>query len=305
MALQNQQWEMAAGILESYESVPLCEKPVFEMISALVDAVRKWKAPEPLMEALGKSAAGRRLYYEFAVDEDDQDGYFSQALLRYYQPTEKEKAKLFYRESYLYAREFYQNVVLSNPPPLLDSLKESELPFLHFHEQARWLEMCVIKEFCENHLDSRYPELMKKAMTLMAAAESEGKSWLLARLIMAVFHLGKGELIFHDMQALGEIRNFILSIDFNIRHNADLVLQFIFCLAMKAGYLPEETFQPLRQRQGVFWNQNARIALEYATSVCFLPKLKESDSFTEFQKFCSENSQHWVLQALQFRFQCV
>jgi hypothetical protein len=150
-----------------------------------------------------------------------------------------------------------------------------------------------------------YPDLMKKAMNLMAAAESEGKSWLMARMMMAVFHLGKGELIFQDKEALGEIRNFIHSTDFNIRHNADLVLQFVFCLAMKAGYLPEETFQPMRQRQGVFWNQNARIALEYATSVCFFPKLKESDSFTDYQKFCSENSQHWVLQALQFQFQCV
>jgi len=305
MALQNQQWQRAAGILERYESVSPGEKPVFEMISALVDAVRKWKAPEPLMEALGKSAAGRKLYYEFAVDEDDHDGYFSQALLRFYTPTHEEKAKLFYRESYLYAREFYQNVVQSPPLPPVNSLKESELPFLHFHEQSRWLEMCVIKEFCENHLESRYPDLMKKAIALMAAAESEGKSWLLARLIMAVFHLGKGELIFHDKQALGEIRNFILSIDFNIRHNADLVLQFVFCLAMKAGYLPEETFQPLRQRQGVFWNQNARIALEFATKLCFFPNLRSSDYFTEYQKFCSENSQHWVLQALQFRFKCV
>jgi hypothetical protein len=71
------------------------------------------------MEALGKSAAGRRLYYEFAVDEDDHDGYFSSALLRFYTPTQEEKAKLFYRESYLYAKEFYRSAGLSSPPPLM------------------------------------------------------------------------------------------------------------------------------------------------------------------------------------------
>jgi hypothetical protein len=139
----------------------------------------------------------------------------------------------------------------------------------------------------------------------MAAAESDGKPWLLARIITVVFHLRKGELIFHDKEALGVIRNFIYSIDFNIRHSADLVLQFVFCLAMKTGYLPEETFQPLRQRQGVFWNQNARIALEFATKLCFFPNLRDSDYFKEYQKFCSENSQHWVLHALQYRLQCV
>ncbi len=304
MALQNQQWQMAAGILESYESVSPEEKPIFEMISALVEAVRKWKAPEELMEALGKSPAGRRLYYEFAVDEDDHDGYFSQALLRYYSPTQKEKSKLFYRESYLYSREFYRSETFSSSPPK-NFLKESELPGLHFHEQARWLEICAIDAFCQNRIESMYPDLMKKAMALMAAAESEGKSWLPARLIMAVFHLRKGELIFQDKEILREIRNFLLSADFSIRHNADLVLQFVFCLAMKSGFLPEEPYQPMRQRQGVFWNQNARIALEYATTICFFPTLKESDSFTDYQKFCSENSQHWVLQALQFRFQCV
>ena len=58
IALQNQQWLQAVSILENFESVPLCQKPVLELISALVDAVRKWKAPEELMEALGKSAAG-------------------------------------------------------------------------------------------------------------------------------------------------------------------------------------------------------------------------------------------------------
>ncbi len=305
MALQNQQWKKAAGILDNFESLPSGEKPIFEMISALVDAVRKWKAPEELMEALGKSPAGRRLYYEFAVDEDDHDGYFSQALLRYYQPTEKEKAKLFYRDSYLYAKEFYRSAVLSPPPPHVNFLMPSELPGLHFHEQARWLEICAIEAFYQNRLEPMYPDLMKKAMGLMAAAESEGKSWLPARLIMAVFHLRKGELIFQDKEILREIRNFLLSADFSIRHNADLVLQFVFCLAMKTGFLPEEPYQPMRQRQGVFWNQNARIALEYATTICFFPTLKESDSFTDYQKFCSENSQHWVLQALQFRFQCV
>ena len=100
-------------------------------------------------------------------------------------------------------------------------------------------------------------------------------------------------------------RTFLLSADFNIRHNADLVLQFVFCLAMKSGFLPEEPYQPMRQRQGVLWNQNARIALEYATTICFFPKLKEVNSFADYQKFCSENSQHWVLKAIQFQFQCV
>jgi hypothetical protein len=301
IALQNQQWLRAVRILEDFESVPLSQKPIFEMISALVEAIRKWKAPDELMKALGKSPAGRKLYYEFAVDEDDHEGYFSQSLRRYYQPPEEEKAKVFFRESYLYAIEFYQNTRLTPAPPT-SLLKDIDLSKLHFHEQSRWLEMCTIEANRENRLEVIYPELMKKAITLMASAEKEGKSWLPARIMMALFHLGKGALILEDKEALQQIRFYLFSSDFNIRHNADLVLQFVFCLAMKSGFLPEEAFQPMRQRQGIFWNQKARIALEFATNLCFFPNLKNSDDFVEYQKFCSENSQHWVLQAIQFRF---
>ncbi len=300
IALQNQQWPQAIGILEGFASAPLYQKPIFEMISALVDAVRKWKAPDELMEALGKSPAGRRLYYEFAVDEDDHDGYFSLSLRHFYQPPEEEKAKLFFRDSYLYARSFYRNLELPIPN---NSLKDSELPSLHFHEQSRYFEMCTIEAFREQSLDTVYPDLIKKAISLMASAESEGKSWLPARMMMALFHLGKGELILKDKSALREIRTFVFSADFNIRHNADLVLQFVFCLAMKSSFLPEESFQPMRQRKSLLWNQNGRIALEFATNLCFFPQLKNSGSYSEYQKFCSENSQHWVLNALQFRFQ--
>ena len=243
------------------------------------------------------------MYYEFAVDEDDHDGYFSQSLRRYYQPPEEEKAKVFYRESYLYAIEFYRNAVLPDPPT--NFLKDSELLKLHFHEQSRWLEMCAIGAYRVNRLEAIYPVLIKKAIAIMASAEKEGKSWLPARIMMALFHLGKGALILEDKETLSEIRSYLFSSDFSIRHNADLVLQFVFCLAMKSGFLAEETFQPLRQRQGIFWNQNTRIALEFATNLCFFPNLKNSDDFAEYQKFCSENSQHWVLQAIQFRFQCV
>jgi hypothetical protein len=175
---------------------------------------------------------------------------------------------------------------------------------MHFHEQSRWLEMCAIEAYREKRLEIVYPDLMKKAISLMTSAETEGKAWLPARMMMALFHLGKGDLILQDKEALYEIKTYLLSKDFSIRHNADLVLQFVFCLAMKSGFLPGETFQPMRQRQGVFWNQNARIALEFATNLCFFPNLNNSESFTEYQKFCSENSQHWVLNALQFRFQC-
>jgi hypothetical protein len=121
-------------------------------------------------------------------------------------------------------------------------------------------------------------------------------------MMMALFHLGKGALILEDKETLQQIRFYLFSSDFNIRHNADLVLQFVFCLAMKSGFLPDEAFQPMRQRQGIFWNQNARIALEFATNLCFFPNHKNSDDFVEYQKFCSENSQHWVLKAIQFRF---
>jgi hypothetical protein len=102
------------------------------------------------VEALGKSAAGRRFYYEFAVDEDDHEGYFSQSLHR-----------------------FYQNAALQNPTNIL---KFSELPkntslkkpartkvpagFFKFHPMSdKWLLQRTLNfEDLQHHMGIRNSE---------------------------------------------------------------------------------------------------------------------------------------------------
>lgn len=303
IALQNQEWEKAVNILESFAELPLSGRFLASLITVLVESIRKWKAPAGLMKALGDSATGRRFYYEHAVDEDDHEGYFSESLRRYYKPPEGDSAKWFFRESYLYSREFYRGGNPGQTPSR--RLSSDQLPELHFHEQSRWFEMAVIDSHYEGGLGKKFGQILENAIRLMKNTEADGKAWLPARIIMAAFHLGKGNLILQNTDALKTIRAYVLSADFSLRHNADHLLQFVYCLAIKSGFLPDEPYQPMRQRQDFFWNQNQRVALEYATGLCFQPKHEEAESFAEFTSFCMKYSLQWILNALQFRKSCV
>ncbi len=298
VAIQNKLWSDAVAILDELDPETLSPSAAYSFSEVLTEAVRKYKAPPELMDLLGKSTNGRKLYYEFAVDEDDHDGYFSEALEKFYQPPPSEKGKWFFRDSFLFTKEFYQNRNSVPPPELWVDFNLSEL---HFHEQSRFLEIRTIELHQNNLLEALFGDITKKAVSLMDDCQPDAKSWIPTRLIMAAFHLGRGQLILQNQPFVSSIKEWVFSSGFQIRHNADLTLQFIFCLAMKCGFIPEETYQPLRLRQGRLWNQKGRIALEYATGLCCSPSRKEPAEFSKYAKFCSENGQQWVLNALQFR----
>jgi hypothetical protein len=72
-------------------------------------SIRRTKFQNELLELFAKHPNGRRLFYERFVDEDDPNGYFSNALSKYYIKHAKLENNTIFYYTYLIANHSYQN----------------------------------------------------------------------------------------------------------------------------------------------------------------------------------------------------
>jgi hypothetical protein len=298
ICIQNKNWP---GLIGHLHGIDWTKEQCLPVSKILAETVRRFGAPSELMELMGSSPIGRKLYYEFSVDEDDDSGYFSLALEKYYRPDQEDHIKWFFRDSYLFSKIFYASSSFI-PPPII-TLNSSDLDKWHYHEQSRFLELKVIENYQMQNLEAGLVILINQAIDLLPSTPDEGKSWLFARIIKAAWHLNQGELLIECKKLLQKITELVTSPKFHIRHSGDLILQFFFCLYTASKKKPFGGFQPLKQKNMNFWDINARIALENGTLLCYQPKLKQSSFFKEFEMFCIAKSHNWILNGLSYRFQ--
>lgn len=146
-----------------------------------------------LLEILAKSKAGRKYFYEQYINENDPNGVFSEALMKYYMPAKQEsQAKIF---SQLFISSLYvyrdRQIDLKDIQREVTKAQKTLNEELGFHLQSRMMEFKILntsigprdaKKFCKTIADH----------TLLAVEHFNRfeQMWYLYRITRAMSHKG-------------------------------------------------------------------------------------------------------------------
>ena len=166
-----------------------------ELIGAYI---RKSKKQKELLQLLADSNIGHLFYYECYVDEDNEENYFSNALLHHYLP----KVTNDYRKLFVYCFIISQRAHKEQKAsPLIQEFQKLTTQLdqknCHFHELSRWIECLILIDGYNGVLQNTWKLHVAELIALSAGCHANEKTWMLARPIKALLLFGFKEELFN------------------------------------------------------------------------------------------------------------
>jgi hypothetical protein len=259
--------------------------------------VRKSKQQERILKLLIEQQNGRTLFYERFVDEDDVEGYYSEALKKHYlKAVRTENNKLFYY-SYLIS-----NAIYKSKPIASEWIIEFEriwltvdLQVLHFHEISRLLEVRVLlleKNFHSTPLN----KLIDHIQEILENMTPQAQAWVLARFLRAIAYIKEQEIVFssNELSLLLERINTKVS----IQSIGELIIQFFYHLTNK-GTNSYNLTPPLQIDSRFTDNEfSTRICTEVATRYLYAKNHEQHLLFDQLNAYCRNSGNNWIMNLL-------
>jgi hypothetical protein len=296
-----------ALITKQYDTVKqLMDKYVFHAFdntfmssAALIGAYLKTNNyDKKLLQILAESDSGQRLFYECFVDEDNEDNYFSEALLNYYLPKIKNPGRKIFVYTFVISQTAYKENRVSeyfkNFREVTQLQKKEET---HYHEYSRWIECniihdgfnCMLKDTFSQHIEA----------ILSYSSEDFEPEWVVIRPLRALLFFGfKNELFNHK-----ELNDYIKSILFKTNKHKDSIPMYVlqlFWLCREKKYRRKNTYNPFRKSINYFHSDNnEKLAIEFATASLFAAGENKAFLDKNLEWFCKQKGKQWVLNLLQ------
>jgi hypothetical protein len=291
LALQLKRFDTVQTLLEKYTYFD--QNPIhFATANLIGNYVKHHNYNEELLSALANTKAGRSLFFECFVDENNENNAFSNALLKHYLPKVSNKQDIFFVYAYVLAQNAYASI---NDPSIVLKYKEilKTIPVheLHFHLLSRYLE-------CEIHLAALENKLHRSMATIIEAITEHAyfqtkNEWILARTSKALLHYGYKDRLFKHPQ-FNEMVNTVLMKKRKSKNSAALYIIQLYWLYSKwnEGLSYHPFHLAVDYIQG---NSKERIAIESATAR-FYAKGKLKGVIEENLKvYCQETNIKWIL----------
>lgn len=258
--------------------------------------VRKSKKQNELLQLLADSTVGHLFFYECYVDEDNENNYFSDALVQYYLPNVIND----YRKLYVYC--FFISQTAHKELKLSSYFKEFQKLTLqlykkncHFHELSRWMECQIVIDGFNNSLQKTWKLHLAELIVLSTDLELNEKAWLFSRSVKALVLFGfKEELFNHE-----ELNNHIDAIIKHQKkefHSIALYTLQLYWIC-KSLYLHSKTvYNPFRIHNILFANEsNEKTAIEFAVASIFATGENKSIISHNLKDYCKDKGTDWVL----------
>ena len=192
LAIAENDWITVNDLLES---VNLNDPFTYELVMYLGSSVRRHPNKKDFLHALSQSKSGRWFFYECFVDEDDENNYYSEALLTYYSKSPIPLGNQIFIKCFLAVKSIYAGTQIHERDFKWIQLDGISFDQLHFHEISRILELRILLDFIDKSLDNN-----KLLYHLDLVCELSQKmphfnaSWVLARTIKALSFSDKFKL---------------------------------------------------------------------------------------------------------------
>ncbi len=187
LAIAENDWKTMNDLLES---VNLDDPFTYELVMYLGGAVRRHPNKKDFLNALSQSKSGRWFFYECFVDEDDDNNYYSDALLAYYAKSPIPMGNQIFIKCFLVVKAIYEGKAIPENDFKWTQFDDMSLNQLHFHEISRVLELRILIDHVNKQLHHTliaHLEVVCEISTKMAHFDA---CWILARAIKALSFSG-------------------------------------------------------------------------------------------------------------------
>ena len=135
-----------------------------ELIGAYI---RKSKKQKELLQLLSVSSIGHVFFYECYVDEDNEENYFSNALLRYYLPNVDNEYRKLYVYCFIISQTAHKEQRLSTYHKEFQKLTaQLDKEKCHFHELSRWIECLILIDGYNGVLQNTWQQHVAELVSL-------------------------------------------------------------------------------------------------------------------------------------------
>jgi len=298
LALANEDFKALQLVLEKAKENEN-EAVLFTAADLIGAYVRTCKKQKKLLQLFADSSIGHLFFYECYVDEDNENNYFSDALLHYYLPNVTNN----YRKLYVYCFVISQTAHKAQKvSPLIQEFQKLTVQLdkknSHFHELSRWMECQILIDGYNGILNETWEIHVAELLVLSTGLGLNEKAWLLSRSLKALVLFGFKEELFHHEELNNHIDKIIKEQKKELHSIALYVLQ-LYWICKSLYFYNKSVYNPFRIHNILFQNEsNEKTAIEFAVASLFATGENRSILASNLKVYCEKKGVHWVLNML-------
>ncbi|RAR73770.1 hypothetical protein [Flavobacterium aciduliphilum] len=299
LALANEDFKALQLVLEKAKENKN-EAILFTAAELIGAYVRKSKKQQELLQLLANSSIiGHLFFYECYVDEDNENKYFSEALLQYYLPNITNDYRRLYVYSFVISQTAHkENQLSSYSSSFLDLIPQLDKSKCHFHELSRWIECLILIDGFNKVLQNTWKHHANELIALSIGLSLNEKAWLLSRSLKALVLFGFKEELF-NCHEFNEVVDDLIKNQTKKLHSIALYVLQLYWIS-KSMYLNSKTiYKPFRIHNILFQNEsNEKTAIEFAVASLFASGENKNIINDNLKSFCEKKNVHWVLKLI-------
>jgi hypothetical protein len=242
---------------------------------------------------------GNFFFYECYVDEDNENNYFSEALVNYYLPNVTNDYRKLYVYCFLISQSAHKEQKTSDYVKEFTTLtSQLDIGNCHFHERSRWIECLILIDGFNKVLQNTWKHHVNELVALSIGLSLNEKAWLLSRPLKALLLFGFKEELFNYMAWNDVVDNLIKNQTKELHSIALYTLQLYWI--SKSMYLNSKTvYTPFRIHNILFQNEsNGKTAIEFAVASLFATGENKQIITVNLKRFCETKGVHWVVKLI-------
>lgn len=291
LAIQQSDWKMVKRILDDFNP----HKDDYEFPMFLGNHVRNHPHKKDFIKALMEVEVGRVYFFERFVDEDDPDGYFSNALSQFCTNYRRDFGSQIFKTCFQLSKQIYHENKFNQHEWNSLEINEINIRELHFHQISRWFELKILFSTIALHPFAQLEKIMEDLFEILPLFNNGDQCWIMARPLKALAHIDFLEPMMKIPHIQERILQVYLAMEGRVSSIGDLILQFIchsYCNSEKELVIP-------RSISASHFNEtHIRIATESATSLLYAPEPVKKLIVKNLKPFAKRTGNSWVFNAI-------
>ena len=299
LALANEDFKAFQLVLEKAKENEN-EAILFTAAELIGSYVRKSKKQKEFLQILAESSIGHLFFYECYVDEDNENNYFSEALVNYYLPNITNDYRKLYVYCFLISQTAHKEQKTSDYSRAFIALTTLlDKSNCHFHERSRWIECLILIDGFNNTLQNTWKDHVQEIIVLSFGLGFNEKAWLLSRSLKALVLFGFKEELFNCKEWNEIVDNLIKNQTKELHSIALYAIQLYWIC--KSIYLNSKTiYTPFRIHNILFQNEsNEKTAIEFAVASLFASGENKQIISGNLKRFCESKRVYWVVRLIE------
>jgi hypothetical protein len=295
LALANEDFQALALVLKKAKTNEN-EAVLFTAAELIGAYIRKSKKQTELLQLLADSRIGHLFFYECYVDEDNEENYFSNALLHYYLPNVSNDYRKLFVYCFIISQTAHKEHKLS--PYCTEFLKltiQLDKKKCHFHELSRWIECLIIIDGYNGVLQNTWQQHVAELVAMSVGYNANEKVWLFSRSLKALLLFGFKKELF-KFNELNTVIDILIKNQKKELHSIALYVLQLYWISRSMYFESKIIYNPFRIHNILFQNEsNEKTAIEFAVASLFATGENKNILESNLKGYCEEKGVNWVL----------